>query len=94
VLNIGSTEEVSMLELAARVKNATGSESEIVLVPYSEAHGEGFEDMLRRVPDTSKVERTLGWRATASLDEILGDVIEHELSVNTLEARGASSGSP
>ncbi len=83
-----------MLELAARVKNATGSESEIVLVPYSEAHGEGFEDMLRRVPDTSKVERTLGWRATASLDEILGDVIEHELSVNTLEARGASSGSP
>ncbi len=48
--------------------------------------------MLRRVPDTSKIERTLGWRATASLDEILGDVIEHELSVNTLEARGASSG--
>ncbi len=56
VLNIGSTEEVSMLELAERVKVVTGSESEIVLVPYEEAYGEGFEDMHRRVPDISKIE--------------------------------------
>lgn len=94
VLNIGSTEEISMLDLAARVKQATGSDSEIVLVPYSEAYGHGFEDMPRRVPDTSKIQRALGWEATAALDEILSDVIEHELAVNTLEARGASSRSP
>jgi nucleoside-diphosphate-sugar epimerase len=81
VLNIGSTEEVSMLELARRVKRATGSDSEVVLVPYDEAYGEGFEDMLRRVPDLAKIERVLGWRATACLDEIISDVIAHELAV-------------
>ena len=78
VLNIGSTEEISMLELARRVKQATASDSEIVLIPYDEAYGEGFEDMRRRVPDTTKIESALGWRATASLDEILGDVIAHQ----------------
>jgi UDP-glucose 4-epimerase len=94
VLNIGSTEEISMLDLARRVKDATGSGSEIVLVPYSEAYGEGFEDMPRRVPDTSKIQEALGWQAAASLDEILGDVIEHELAANALDAQGASSRSP
>lgn len=94
VLNIGSCEEVSMLELAARVKTATRSESEIVLLPYDEAYGDGFEDMLRRVPDTRKVERLLGWRAIADLDEILGDVIDHELAVSALQGPGASSRSP
>jgi len=78
VLNIGSTEEVSILELARRVKAATGSDSEITLVPYEEAYGEGFEDMRRRVPDISKIERVLDWRPTASLDQILDDVINHQ----------------
>jgi UDP-glucose 4-epimerase len=76
VLNIGSIEEISILELATRVKRATRSESEIVFVPYEEAYGEGFEDMRRRVPDTSKIERVLGWQATASLDQILVEVID------------------
>ncbi len=91
VLNIGSTEEVSILELAARVKAATGSESEIVRVPYAEAYGENFEDMQRRIPDTSKIERALGWRPSASLDQILADVIEHELSDDPLAPGGASA---
>lgn len=78
VFNIGSTEEVSILELAKMVKDATGSESEITLVPYAEAYGEGFEDMRRRVPDISKIAGALGWRTTASLDQTLSDVIEHE----------------
>lgn len=77
VFNIGSTEEVSILELATRVKEATGSESEIVFVPYVEAYGEGFEDMARRVPDTTKIGSALGWKATASLDQILAEVIDH-----------------
>jgi UDP-glucose 4-epimerase len=78
VLNIGSTEEVSILELAQRVKEAAGSSSEIVLIPYSEAYGEGFEDMRRRVPDITKISSTLGWRPTATLDQILADVIEYQ----------------
>jgi UDP-glucose 4-epimerase len=94
VLNIGSTEEVSMLELAEKVKAITGSDSEITLVPYEEAYGEGFEDMQRRVPDISKIGATLDWRPTASLDEILRDVVEFELSLNPLAPHGASLGSP
>jgi UDP-glucose 4-epimerase len=94
VLNIGSTEEISILELAEKVKVITGSESEIVLVPYEEAYGEGFEDMYRRVPDISKIERKLGWRPTASLDEILRDVVGYEMSLNPLSPYGASLAGP
>ena len=57
VINIGSTEEVSIAGLAERVRAITRSDSEIIVVPYEEAYGEGFEDMRRRVPDTSKIER-------------------------------------
>jgi UDP-glucose 4-epimerase len=80
VFNVGSTQEVSILELASRVKHATRSGSEIMLIPYSEAYGEGFEDMPRRVPDLSKVKATIGWEPTADLDEILADVIEHQMA--------------
>jgi UDP-glucose 4-epimerase len=94
VLNIGSTEEVSMMELAERVRGITGSRSEIILVPYAEVYGEAFEDMDRRVPDTGKIERALGWRATRSLDEILRDVVDHELTISTLETRGIATAAP
>jgi UDP-glucose 4-epimerase len=79
VFNIGATEEISIHELARRVIGLTGAASEIVFVPYDEAYGEGFEDMCRRVPDTTKVRRALGWEATVGLDEIVKDVVEHEL---------------
>jgi UDP-glucose 4-epimerase len=91
VINIGSTEEVSMRELAYRVKRAAGSDSEIVLVPYAEAYGEGFEDMHRRIPDIGKIERLLGWRPTASLDDILSDMIEFELAQDPLSPGHSSS---
>jgi UDP-glucose 4-epimerase len=78
VFNIGSTEEISIMDLARRVRSATGSASELALVPYSEAYGEGFEDMARRVPDISKIHGALGWQPQADLDEILNDVIAHE----------------
>jgi UDP-glucose 4-epimerase len=77
VFNIGSTEEVSIMELARRVRELTGSKSEIVTVPYDEAYEEGFEDMPRRVPDTSKVAALTGFRPTMSLDGILQSVIEY-----------------
>lgn len=75
VINVGSTEEVTILEVARRVKALTQSTSDIVLVPYAEAYEEGFEDMPRRVPDVSKVRGLVGFEAVTSLDEILRSVI-------------------
>src|SRR3712207_5560907 len=77
VFNIGSTEEVSIMRLAERIKELTASKSEIVTVPYDEAYEEGFEDMPRRVPDTSKVGALVGFRPTVTLDQILQSVVEY-----------------
>lgn len=80
VFNIGSTEEVSIAQLAERVKKATDSGSEVVFVPYNEAYGEGFEDMPRRVPDLDKIRNAIGWEPTACLDEIIADVIDQVMT--------------
>jgi UDP-glucose 4-epimerase len=77
VFNIGSNEEVSIMELARRVRELTGSDSEIVTVPYDEAYEEGFEDMPRRVPDITKVNKMVGFRPTVTLEQILQSVIEY-----------------
>ena len=76
VFNIGSNEEISILDLAKRIKKLTGSDSEIALVPYDEAYEEGFEDMPRRVPDISKVNKLVGFKPERSLEDILKTVIE------------------
>jgi nucleoside-diphosphate-sugar epimerase len=78
VFNIGALEELSIYALAERVRDLTGSDSNIVLVPYDEAYEEGFEDLPRRVPDISKIERACGWTPTHSLDEILTDVVSFQ----------------
>jgi UDP-glucose 4-epimerase len=75
VFNVGSTEEVSINELAERVRTAAASSSEIVHVPYDEAYAAGFEDMPRRVPSADKLERTIGFRPTTPLDTIIADVL-------------------
>ena len=80
VYNIGNTEEVTIGEIANRIKTATGSESPIIHVPYDEAYPPGFEDMQRRIPDTSRIRAQLGWAPQHSLDEILSSVIEHEIA--------------
>jgi len=77
VFNIGSQQEVSILELAKKVKAMTKSKSEIVLVPYEKAYEEGFEDMPRRVPDTSKIAKLVGYQPTVSLEQILERVIAY-----------------
>jgi nucleoside-diphosphate-sugar epimerase len=77
VFNIGNGEEISIRELADRIRAATGSSSEIVLVPYDEAYEAGFEDMPRRVPDLRKIRDLVGYEPTLSLDEILRRVIAH-----------------
>jgi len=77
VYNIGSHEEVTILQLAERVKATTGSQSEIVKIPYEQAYKKGYEDMRRRVPDTSKIEAAVGWQASTSLDETIAQMIEY-----------------
>jgi nucleoside-diphosphate-sugar epimerase len=77
VFNIGTTTEVTIGELAARVKALTGSESTIQHIPYDEAYEAGFEDMPRRVPDISKLCSLIGYRPKLQLDEIIQTVIEH-----------------
>ncbi len=78
VFNVGSEEEVSILELAKRIRALTNSKSEIKHVPYAEAYAPGFEDMARRVPDISRVRALLGWNPRRSLAETLEAVREHE----------------
>jgi UDP-glucose 4-epimerase len=78
VFNIGNDrEEVTIFELAERVKARTGSKSEIVMVPYDQAYEEGFEDMRRRVPDLTKVHALTGYEPKVHLDEILDRVIAY-----------------
>jgi len=78
VFNIGNDrEEVTVLDLARRVKERTASKSEIVMVPYEKAYEEGFEDMLRRLPDISKVKALTGYDPQVQLDQILDNVIAY-----------------
>jgi len=76
VFNIGTTQEVTIRQLAERVKALTGSPSPIVTVPYDEAYVEGFEDMPRRVPDIGKIAALIGYQPRVGLDETLRRVIE------------------
>ena len=78
VFNIGSQEEISILDLAKRITQITASSSEIRIIPYDEAYSEGFEDMHRRVPDLSRIHQLLGYRPKYSLEDILRDVIEEQ----------------
>ncbi len=75
VFNIGSNEEISIFELAKKVKKLTASKSEIVFMPYDEAYEEGFEDMPRRVPDITKINQLVGFQPEMKLDGILQSVI-------------------
>jgi UDP-glucose 4-epimerase len=75
IFNLGNTEEISISDLARRIIALTGSSSPIVYVPYTEAYGPGFEDMVRRIPDISKAQECLGYRPKHSLDDILRDII-------------------
>jgi len=92
VFNIGSSEEISIIELARRVKTLADSNSEIVFVPYDQAYDEGFEDMPRRIPDTSKVADLIGFRPRLCLDDILRIVIDFHSSGSNDTSISASSG--
>jgi UDP-glucose 4-epimerase len=80
VYNVGSIEEIAILDLAHRIREMTRSVSSIVLVPYEQAYNDGFEDMMRRVPDLSKINRTIGYRPSMDLDEILLSTIRYHVA--------------
>jgi UDP-glucose 4-epimerase len=77
VFNIGNGQEITISDLAEKVRTLTGSNSEIVRIPYDQAYESGFEDMPRRVPDITKVRGLVGYEPTVDLDEILERVIEY-----------------
>lgn len=87
VFNIGSNQEITILELAEQVRRMVGSSSEITFVPYSVAYEDNFEDMPRRVPCLDKIGRTIGWRPEISLDGILESVIEYNQSLSQVLLR-------
>jgi UDP-glucose 4-epimerase len=78
IYNIGSSQEVTINELAQTVIDRTDSRSPLQYIPYSEAYAPGFEDMQRRVPDTAKIHNVIGWTPKYNLVQILDDVVEFE----------------
>ena len=77
VFNIGNNKEISIEALAKRIREKTNSDSEIVYIPYDQAYEEGFEDMLRRVPDITKINRLIGFAPEAGIEEIIDSVIDY-----------------
>jgi len=75
IYNLGSEEEVSVLSLAHSIIHRTGSASDVVLVPYSTAYGAKYDDLQRRVPDTSKIRRLTGWTPKSTLDQVIDDLV-------------------
>jgi UDP-glucose 4-epimerase len=86
IFNVGSTEPIAIGELAERVRTLTGSDSELVYVPYEEVYGEGIEDMLHRIPSIAKIKAVVGWEPLRNLDRVLDDVIEHQRAGTFLAA--------
>jgi UDP-glucose 4-epimerase len=77
VINLGNVQEITISQLAERVRALSGSKSPITLIPYDEAYESGFEDMPRRVPDLSKAEAMIGYKPKYSLEDILTQVIAY-----------------
>jgi UDP-glucose 4-epimerase len=76
IFNVGSSERIRIIDLAERVKKATGSESELVFVPYDQVYGQGIEDTLHREPRLEKIRDAVGWEPKRDLEQILTDVVE------------------
>ncbi|MBN1805918.1 MAG: GDP-mannose 4,6-dehydratase [Sedimentisphaerales bacterium] len=77
VYNIGATEEVTIENLALMIKEMTASDSQVVLVPYEQAYGKPFDDMMRRVPDLEKINKKIGYKPKTTLRETLQIIINY-----------------
>ena len=76
VFNIGAKDEITIIDLARKVKSMCDSQSSIILVPYEQATEQGFEDMRRRIPDTSRINELIGWNPTITLADTITDIIQ------------------
>jgi UDP-glucose 4-epimerase len=90
VFNVGSQEEVTILDLAHRIVERTGSSSTIRLIPYDEAFPTGFEDMQRRLPSIEKIHALTGWRPTRTLDDILHETIAEAAAEHAADVAGST----
>jgi nucleoside-diphosphate-sugar epimerase len=88
IYNVGSPNRIRIIDLADQIRQALGSSSELVFVPFDQVYGQGIEDMLHRIPSIAKVGAAVGWRPERSLDDILADVIEDKRSATTPELSG------
>ena len=79
VFNVGNNQQISIMELAKKVIEITGSKSTIEKIAYEKAYPQGFEDMQRRVPDISKIKQVLGWSPELNLDQIIKDIAAFNL---------------
>ena len=86
IFNVGANNQTSILGLAERINEITGSTSPTVHIPFNEVYGTGIEDMLHRVPCTDKIRKTIGWIPAHSLESILGDVIAGQRSEAAIAA--------
>jgi nucleoside-diphosphate-sugar epimerase len=77
IFNVGSADRVRIIDLARRVLDLTGSESEFVFVPHEEVYGVGIEDVLHREPSIDRIEAAIGWKPSLDLDAVLADVVAH-----------------
>ncbi len=86
IFNVGSSDEITISELARRIVRRADSRSDIQLIPYDQAYAAGFEDMRRRVPSTEKIRSLLGWQPTITLDQTLDEVIAEFRTQDYLQA--------
>lgn len=85
VFNIGTEEEISISNLAQKIKDKTGSSSPITKIPYDEAYEKGFDDLVRRVPDITKIRKIIGYEPRYSLDRTLDEIIAYHKNLNEAE---------
>jgi len=90
VINVGNTEEITIEDLARRVKQRTGSSSAVEYIPYDQAYEPGFEDMMRRVPSVEKLQSITGFRPQTPLDEIIDRVASHMREKSVASSRVAT----
>jgi UDP-glucose 4-epimerase len=77
VFNVGSTDRITIADLARKVLEVTGSRSEVVFVPYEEVYGQGIDEMFHRAPAIDRIRAAIGWAPTRSLDQIIAEVVEY-----------------
>lgn len=88
VYNVGANEEISIIELAWKIKEMTGSSSRVVLMPYEQVYKDGFEDMARRVPDLSKIKAAIGYSPSMNIEAIINSVVQYHRQTTKLKPHG------